>query len=227
MRRVSAPVSDDDASPTGPQRAGWHRHPGHPTVERYWDGSRWTGEHRFGATGAAPAAAVEPGLADRRVELPPQITAQRQSAASEGSHAQAGTDHVASGVVVFGWLGRDGAIAVRPAGFATQTGASDPAAALLWFGAAGASAFISLYIWLALVRAVGAACEASALLLIIPLTGLAAATVFCVRGVRAAGGIWWAYAIAAVELLFIGNMALFIAFSFGLVCMFSLIFSGF
>jgi hypothetical protein len=35
-----------DAPPDG-AAAGWHQHPQHPTVQRYWDGSGWTGEHRF------------------------------------------------------------------------------------------------------------------------------------------------------------------------------------
>lgn len=33
--------ADDPAQP------GWHAHPEHETVQRYWDGTCWTGEHRF------------------------------------------------------------------------------------------------------------------------------------------------------------------------------------
>jgi len=43
-----------DAPPTGSQRPGWHRHPEHAIVERYWDGAYWTGEHRFAADAAPP-----------------------------------------------------------------------------------------------------------------------------------------------------------------------------
>lgn len=37
----------DDLSLTLPRNAGWYAHPEHATVQRYWDGTAWTGEHRF------------------------------------------------------------------------------------------------------------------------------------------------------------------------------------
>jgi len=44
---VSLPHIVDDRPPSDGAHAGWRAHPQHPTVERYWDGTRWTGEHRF------------------------------------------------------------------------------------------------------------------------------------------------------------------------------------
>src|ERR1044072_908766 len=41
---MSAAASNDRVPEHSPP--GWHLHPDYPSVERYWDGQRWT-EHRF------------------------------------------------------------------------------------------------------------------------------------------------------------------------------------
>lgn len=33
--------------PPASSTPAWHPHPDYPTIERYWDGERWTDEHRF------------------------------------------------------------------------------------------------------------------------------------------------------------------------------------
>ena len=55
-----------DEAPGNPD-PGWHMHPQHPTVERYWDGEAWTSEHRF----AQPV----PGDDERRDASPEDDTA--------------------------------------------------------------------------------------------------------------------------------------------------------
>lgn len=46
--REGPPPSDGSAgTPSSTLAPGWYEHPEHPTVQRYWDGSCWTGEHRF------------------------------------------------------------------------------------------------------------------------------------------------------------------------------------
>jgi hypothetical protein len=41
---VSVQPADE---PPDDRAAGWRPHPQHPTVQRYWDGTAWTAEHRF------------------------------------------------------------------------------------------------------------------------------------------------------------------------------------
>lgn len=36
-------------STSSPIRPGWYPHPEHEHIERYWDGERWSGAHRFHA----------------------------------------------------------------------------------------------------------------------------------------------------------------------------------
>lgn len=45
---MSAPLSQPASpSPDAPAAPGWHQHPDHDAVERYWDGARWSTEYRF------------------------------------------------------------------------------------------------------------------------------------------------------------------------------------
>lgn len=78
-----------------------------------------------------------------------------------------------------------------------------------------------MLIWLALfLFAARAACAAFVveLVRITPLIGVVAAIVFYIRGVMAAGGTWRAYAVAAIELLLIGSVALGVFYASVLVC---------
>jgi Domain of unknown function (DUF4190)/Protein of unknown function (DUF2510) len=36
-----------DQHPPASSTPAWHPHPDYPTIERYWDGEHWTGDHRF------------------------------------------------------------------------------------------------------------------------------------------------------------------------------------
>lgn len=47
---MSLPPASDHDRPPEDREPGWHEHPQHPTVQRYWDGAAWTGEHRFALT---------------------------------------------------------------------------------------------------------------------------------------------------------------------------------
>jgi hypothetical protein len=47
---MSLPAASADGQPPDDREPGWHPHPKHPTVQRYWNGAAWTGEHRFAPT---------------------------------------------------------------------------------------------------------------------------------------------------------------------------------
>lgn len=70
---MSANVSDNDVPPE-PSTPGWHAHSEHPTVERYWDGQRWT-ENRFAS-----------GLDDAPPPPSPEALAASSSPAGAGAH---------------------------------------------------------------------------------------------------------------------------------------------
>jgi hypothetical protein len=54
----------DTGSPPAFTAPGWHPHPDYPSIERFWDGWRWTGEHRFAGTPAESASPSTPSAID-------------------------------------------------------------------------------------------------------------------------------------------------------------------
>jgi hypothetical protein len=119
---MSATVSDNDVPPER-STPGWHAHPEHSTVERYWDGQRWT-EHRFASkfddasprprpeTSAASSLAVDRDPQERTV----QASAVRPSHAQDETGSQTPVaQSVAAGQVRLGrTMGIAGLCAVVP-----------------------------------------------------------------------------------------------------------------
>ena len=72
---ISPPTEQQPPASSTP---AWHPHPEHPTVERYWDGESWTGEHRFAIDPAYEPAQYVPA------SMPAAIDASSAAAIGDG-----------------------------------------------------------------------------------------------------------------------------------------------